>query len=135
VDPEPLEIGGQTYYQWQVPNAYEAGWHSNSARLGEVGNTVLNGHHNIHGEIFRHLVELKEGDKIILYDADNSFVYLVTETEIMEEQGQPLSVRVKNAQWIEPTEDERITIVTCWPYTDNTHRLVVVARPATETDS
>ncbi|HID54608.1 MAG TPA: sortase, partial [Anaerolineae bacterium] len=33
------------------------------------------------------------------------------------------------AEWIMPTEDERITLVTCWPYTDNTNRLIVVAQP------
>lgn len=25
--------------------------------------------------------------------------------------------------------DERLTFVTCWPYTNNTHRVIVVAEP------
>jgi sortase A len=37
---------------------------------------------------------------------------------------------VENARWIEPTEDERLTLVSCWPYETNAYRLVVVARPA-----
>jgi sortase A len=43
----------------------------------------------------------------------------------------PLSVRRKNAQWIMPTGDERLTLVTCWPYEwpGNSHRVIVVARP------
>lgn len=130
-----VESDGETHYQWQVPSGYKAGWHENSARLGKPGNTVLNGHHNIYGEIFRDLVTLEEGDQIILHDAtQKTFVYEVTETELFEEQGQPLSVRLENAKWIEPTEDERVTLVTCWPYTDNTHRVVIVARPVNRAD-
>ena len=117
------------YYQWTVPNQFEAGWHDNSARLGETGNTVLNGHHNIHGEVFRDLIDLHEGDEIILYDNQRTFVYQVTMKEIFAERDQPIAVRIQNAQWIAPTEDERITLVTCWPYTDNSHRLVIVAKP------
>jgi sortase A len=40
-----------------------------------------------------------------------------------------MEVRIANAKWIQPTSDERLTLVTCWPYTNNTHRLIIVARP------
>ncbi|MCB9421220.1 MAG: sortase [Ardenticatenaceae bacterium] len=128
VSMEKITDGDQTYYQWPVPNEFMAGWHDNSARLGEVGNTVLNGHHNIYGEVFRDLIDLEEGDEIILYDQDRSYSYEVTDKEILAERGQPMEVRIENAQWIAPTDDERITLITCWPYTDNSHRLVVVAK-------
>jgi sortase (surface protein transpeptidase) len=36
---------------------------------------------------------------------------------------------MENTAWIGPMDDERITLVTCWPETSNTHRLVVVAEP------
>ncbi|GAB4274202.1 MAG: sortase [Candidatus Promineifilaceae bacterium] len=120
---------GVTYYQWQVPDAYQAGWHFNSAMLGEPGNTVLNGHHNVYGEVFRDLVDLETGDEVILYDRNRAYHYVVTDKEILEERGQPLAVRLENAKWIQATDDERVTLITCWPYTDNSHRLVVVARP------
>lgn len=120
----------EVYYQWQVPQSRQAGWHNNSARLGDSGNTVLNGHHNVHGEVFRDLVNLNEGNRIVLYDGQGEqFVYRVTMTEILAERDQPIDVRLQNAQWIEPTDDERLTLVTCWPYTDNSHRVVVVAEP------
>ncbi len=125
----PQEQKGQRYFQWQVPAGYEAGWHENSAPLGQTGNTVLNGHNNVHGEVFRHLVDLSIGDKIILYDSDTEYTYEVAQQEILPENGQPISVRRLNARWIEPTRDERITIVSCWPYTTNSHRVVVVAKP------
>jgi sortase (surface protein transpeptidase) len=55
----------------------------------------------------------------------------VVERYILKEAGMPLSVREKNAQWIAPTNDTRLTLVTCWPYywPGNSHRVVVVARP------
>jgi len=126
---EAIVQGNQIFYQWLVPTGYMAGWHNNSARLGQPGNTVLNGHHNVYGEVFRDLIDLEEGDEILMYDEDQEYEYQVTVTEILPERGQDLAVRLENAQWIAPTEDERITLVTCWPYTDNSHRLIVVAEP------
>jgi len=127
----PIQSGGQTYYQWLVPNEFVAGWHDNSAPLGQPGNTVLNGHHNVYGEVFRDIVDLEVGDEVIVYDANQAYRYQVTDKEIMLERDQPLEVRLQNAQWIAPTDDERVTLVTCWPYTDNSHRLIVVAKPVT----
>jgi sortase A len=121
---------GQQMSMWDVPNRHAAGWLKTSARAGERGNTVLDGHHNIAGEVFRDLVDLKEGDAIQLWAGDQAHDYVVSLLKILPEKGQPTSVRLENAKWIQPTADERLTLVTCWPYTNNTHRLVVVAVPA-----
>lgn len=120
---------GTTYQQWNVPNGYIAGWHQNSASIGSAGNLVLNGHHNINGEVFRDLIDLEEGDALVLTGNDGEHTYTITEKEILAERGQPISVRLENASWIAPTDDERITLITCWPYTDNSHRLIIVAKP------
>jgi len=132
---QALEHEGSTVFQWQVPNDFIAGWHHSSAPLGTAGNTVLNGHHNIFGEIFRDLDELKEGDLIMLHDPEQTFTYAVTDILILEERGQPLAVRQENARLIADTDDERLTMVTCWPYSDNSHRLIVVAHPTGNPDS
>lgn len=124
-----IQTEGQTFYQWQVPSAYQAGWHNTSAPLGQPGNTVLNGHHNIFGEVFGKLVDLEVGAEIVVYDAEAAHTYTVADVEILPERDQSLEVRVQNAQWIMPTTDERITLVTCWPHSDNSHRLIVVAYP------
>jgi sortase A len=124
-----FEENGQQFYQWQVPSAYEAGWHNTSAPPGQPGNTVLNGHHNIFGEIFGKLVDLEVGSQIMVYDAETAHTYTVAEIQILPERDEPLAVRTENAQWIQPTNDERLTLVTCWPHTDNSHRLIVVAYP------
>lgn len=124
-----IEVQGQVYRQWLAPDRYAAGWHENSARFGALGNTVLNGHHNVAGEVFRHVSELESGDQVLLFNGAESRVYEVAAKMILKERFEPLERRMQNARWIHPTEDERLTLITCWPYNSNTHRVVVVATP------
>jgi sortase A len=115
--------------QWDVPNTFATGWLKTSAVLGQPGNTAVTGHHNVGGEVFRDLVKLKPGDQIMVYAQNQLFSYEVQSRRILPESGQSEEVRRANARWIQPTTDERITLITCWPYTSNTHRLVIVAKP------
>ncbi len=119
----------QLYGQWVAPNSFDVGRLTTSAPLGVVGNTVLIGHHNDYGEVFGHLVDLHVGDVIQVYSGDKEFVYEIALKMILPERDQPLEVRLKNAQWIASSQDERLTLVTCWPQDNNTHRLVIVATP------
>jgi sortase A len=115
--------------QWDVPDHFAAGWLMTSAALGKPGNTAITGHHNVQGEVFRNLVKLERGDRITVYSGDEPHFYEITARKILPERGQPDEVRLANARWIQPTTDERITLITCWPYTSNTHRLIIVAKP------
>ncbi len=115
--------------QWDVPDHFAAGWLKTSALLGKPGNTVLTGHHNIAGEVFRYLVNLKPGDEIEVQGDGQSYFYQVVTRKILLELGQPMEVRLDNAKWMQPTDDERLTLITCWPYTSNSHRLIIVAEP------
>jgi LPXTG-site transpeptidase (sortase) family protein len=126
---EPLGAGGTQQTTWSVPAARASGWHEGSAPLGVPGNTVLNGHNTTQGEVFRDLYQLEPGDKILLLSAETLFVYEVTERLILPELGQPLEVRSANAQTIQATQDERVTLVTCHPYNSLEFRLVIIARP------
>ncbi len=122
--------GEKTYVQWSAPDEYAVGWHFNSAFLGVPGNTVLNGHHNVFGKVFENLDKLVSGDKIFIYGNDLLvYEYIVSNTMILRERDVTLTIRLENARWILPSEDERITLITCWPYFSNTHRLIIVARP------
>ena len=122
-------IEGTNMVVWDVAD-FAAGWHKTSARPGEGGNIVITGHHNIKGEVFRDIVTLQPGAEVQVYASDVLHVYYVTDVMILPDKGMPLEVRRENARWIEPTEDERVTLVTCWPYNNNTHRVIVVAKPA-----
>lgn len=126
---EKLQFEGEVYDQWLAPDYRAVGWHETSAGLGAPGNTVLNGHHNIYGEVFRDLYRVQVGDEIAVFSGEDIFTYVVVYTAVLPERNQPLEVRLANAEWIQQTEDERITIITCWPYESNTHRVVVVAVP------
>ena len=46
---------------------------------------------------------------------------------ILPERDADLAARLENARWIEPSQDIRLTLVTCWPEYSNTHRLIIVA--------
>jgi LPXTG-site transpeptidase (sortase) family protein len=120
--------GGQQVTVWDVAD-FAGGWHRGTAFPGNVGNTVISGHHNIKGEVFRYVVNLENGDEVDLYVGNQRYPYVVTEKHILREKGMPDEIRNANARWIAQTTDERITLVTCWPYTNNTHRVIVVARP------
>ncbi|MFQ5341687.1 MAG: sortase domain-bontaining protein [Anaerolineae bacterium] len=123
-----VQRNGQTASEWVIPE-YAAGWHVNSALPRTGGNTVLSGHNNVKGEVFRYLSDFELGDDITLYAGDRTFSYVVEEKYIVREKGMPDEVRRRNAQWMMPTEDERLTLISCWPYWTNTHRIIIVARP------
>jgi sortase A len=131
----PRNASRRQHLQWSVPDTYAAGWHETSAPPGEPGNTVLNGHNNIHGAVFGNLVDLPPGAEIVLYEDDRSYVYEVTHREFLREEGESLRTRIRNARWIAPSDDTRLTIVTCWPNTSNSHRLVVIAQPVIDDTS
>lgn len=124
----PVTRNGQTTLEWEVAD-FAAGWHENSAQPGDVGNVVLSGHNNIRGMVFRRLSEINVGDEITLSVGDQVFTYTVLDRFIVKEKGEPLAVRQANARWIGPFADTRLTLVSCWPFTNNTHRVIVIARP------
>lgn len=128
---EVVERDGQRVTEWQTADN-AAGRHLNSARPGEKGNVVLSGHHNTKGEVFRSISEggLAVGDMLYLFDATGRrYSYQVSEvTEPLLEVGATEAQRLANASYIQPTQDARVTLVTCWPYISNTHRVIVVAK-------
>jgi LPXTG-site transpeptidase (sortase) family protein len=136
MDAEVVEVGWQQVIQdgivanvWKVAD-YAAGRHINSKLPGQNGNIVLSAHHNIKGEVFRYTVDLEPGDIVTVYDAARSYDYIVEDKFIVKDKGEPESVRRENGKWIGPFNEERLTLITCWPYNNNTHRLIVIAKPA-----
>jgi sortase A len=122
-----LQINGQTYGQWLVDQNL-VGWHNLSARPGQAGNTVLNGHSNIYGQVFRHLPEVSVGDEIILSSSDQSDHYVITHKLLVLEKGASLQQRLENAKLAMPTPDERLTLITC-AGPGAVYRLIVIAQP------
>jgi LPXTG-site transpeptidase (sortase) family protein len=122
-------VHADVFEQWIAPNKYAGGWITASALLGEIGNTVISGHHNEYGEVFGRLVDVKVGDTILIFSDSSVYRYHVANRMILQELDVPDNVRVENARWIGRSGDERLTLVTCWPADSNTHRLILVAAP------
>ncbi|HVP20980.1 MAG TPA: sortase [Anaerolineaceae bacterium] len=119
---------GYVFDQWKPPR-YAGGWQSDSAQLGNPGNTVINGHNNEFGEVFKDLEHVQIGDLVYAFSVDQKFTYIVTNKMFLLEAGESSRQRIENASWIAKSTDERLTLVTCWPYDNNTHRLIIVAKP------
>lgn len=101
------------------------GQHMGTANPGENGNIVLSAHNDIFGEIFRDLDQLKPGDTITLYTPQNSYIYVVTSSKIVE----PTQVEV-----MAPTSQPTATLISCYPYLVDNKRIVVVARLQSESN-
>ncbi len=99
-----------------------AGWLPSSAEMGAPGNCVIFGHRmKKYGRHFNRLDELKEGDEITLSaGAENAYTYTVTGKEIIapEELFNVLSAH---------NEGYALTLVTCTPVGEGTHRLLIYA--------
>ncbi|RME60821.1 MAG: sortase [Caldilineae bacterium] len=122
-------IGTQWFQKWETAS-YAAGYHEGSALLGEPGNTVISGHNNIEGAVFRDLYKVEKGDAVYLYVDGFRYDYVIEDQFIVREAGVSLEQRLQNATWIQPTLDERVTLVSCWPPTGNDYRVIAIARPA-----
>ena len=94
------------------------GQHLGSTNPGQVGNLVLSAHNDVFGEIFRHLDQLQRGDEVVIITAQNTYVYVITGTSIVE----PTAVEV-----MAPTSNASLTLISCYPYLVDNQRIVVQA--------
>ncbi|NPV74906.1 MAG: sortase [Anaerolineae bacterium] len=113
---------------WDSPHA-QVGWALSSALPGDEGNIVLYGHNNIDSSVFRNLSDLKFGDEVRLQTGEREWLYYVTEVNILPVQSEEEDREVY-AEYMSPTRAPRLTLISCWPPTNNTHRVIVVAYPA-----
>lgn len=146
---QEVEVQGRRQMKWDVAS-FAAGHHSDSALPGQAGNVVISGHHNIDGRVFKNIslawndgdAELQDdgvtmrsnaldGQSVYIYDsAGEVFEYVVDGMYKMPDRHVSEAQRQRNARFIAPTTEPILTLITCWPYNSNTHRIVVVARMA-----
>lgn len=98
-----------------------AGHHIGSANPGERGNCFISAHNDIFGEIFRDLEKVELEDEVIVYAGETPYRYIVKAKRIVE----PTDISV-----MAPTASPILTLMTCYPYMIDTHRLVVIAELA-----
>lgn len=117
---------GRVFSRWDVA-AYAAGWHINSAEMGQRGNVVMSGHNNILGSVFRELDQLKKGDIATIWSGNKRYDYAIDKVVIVPDKHATPEQRRENASWIQEFDDDRLTLVSCWPRDDNSHRIIAVA--------
>jgi sortase A len=94
------------------------GQHAGTPDPGQDGNIVLSAHNDVYGELFRHLDELKEGDRVVLFTHQETHTYVVRQVQIVE----PTRVEV-----MAPTGEPVVTLISCYPYLVDNQRIVVTA--------
>lgn len=117
---------GVAYSEWENIQ-YAAGWQKNSAVPGDQGNVVLNGHNNIDGAVFRDLWKVTAGESIYVYANQRQYTYIVDSVQLMPEVDADAAQQAKTASFIRQSDDYRLTLVSCWPPNNNTHRVFVQA--------
>ena len=95
-----------------------AGHHIGSANPGERGNSVISAHNDIYGEIFRDLPKMNIGDEVLVHTQTQAYRYVVEQTRIID----PTEVSV-----MAPTSSPVLTLISCYPYGIDSHRIVVIA--------
>jgi sortase A len=95
-----------------------AGHHIGSANPGESSNCIISAHNDIFGEIFRDLSDVDLGDEVFVYTASQVYRYVITQKRIIE----PDDVSV-----MYPTSSPVLTLISCYPYGIDSHRIVVIA--------
>lgn len=106
-----------------------AAFHQTTAFPGNPGNTVINGHRDIFGSVFRHLDKVAVGNEIVLYVGDVAYPYRVTETMVVPETFASAKQRAENLRLIGHMPEERLTLITCTPVGLATHRILIIAKP------
>jgi len=124
----PAPNGQGMRAEWQVAD-FAVGHHKGSANPGQPGNVVLSGHVDYKGEVFRELHKSTKGDEVIMYTDKGQYLYVITDMVLVKEVGVPDEQKRRNAAYMNPTPDSTLTMITCWPYGIDDHRLIVIAKP------
>ncbi|MGM7701343.1 class D sortase [Pseudalkalibacillus sp. Hm43] len=104
-----------------IPNLKKgAGRLEGTALLGEKGNAAIAAHRSYtYGKDFNRLDELEDGDEIIITTETSTYTYIVDNT---------LRVLPDDTSVLASNQDQSIiTLITCDPIKDPTHRLIVQA--------
>ena len=101
-----------------------------SARPDENNNIVLVGHSGT-GLVFEQLASIEIGDTLTISTMDaQDHIYIVEDLLIVPVKDASLEQSQANIDMIMPSIDENLTIITCYPRDEYTHRLIVRAIPA-----
>lgn len=116
---------------WEPPD-FAVGHFESSGKPEEGGNIVFIGHNNTQGEVFRDLDHLTIGDEVILYTVEKEFHYYVQKIVFVPYLGSEEQGDAALQSYSSPQTAETVTLISCWPYATNSHRIVVIAIPSSD---
>jgi len=105
---------------YDIVPAYGVTRFADSAPLGQPGLSLMSGHNDIHGSIFRYLGAMRPGDTVVVAQGARTYRYVVRSVTVVT----PDDVRLLNVTYQKPT----LALVGCTPYLVDTHRVVVIAQ-------
>ncbi len=106
--------------RYDIVPAYGVTRFADSAPLGQPGLSLMSGHDDIAGSIFRYLGGLRPGDTVVVAHGAHPYRYVVRSVSVVT----PDDVRLLNAAYTRPT----LALISCTPYGVDTHRVVVIAQ-------
>jgi LPXTG-site transpeptidase (sortase) family protein len=117
--------------EWEVAR-YAVGHHQDSGRPGGGSNIVLSSHVAGYGRLFADLDKLHRGDRITIISDTGTHTYAVTNITYVASESANSAEHIANMALLDPTPNEQVTLITCWPARGEqrfTQRLIVVATP------
>lgn len=102
------------------------GHYPGSANPGERSNMILTAHNDIYGQIFKDIGLLEPGDEVRVQARNGRwYTYIVREKKVV----------AHDDIWVLDPNTSEITLITCYPYRVDSHRMVVFGELAGETPS
>jgi len=117
--------------EWEVAR-YAVGHHQDSGVPGGGTNIVLSSHVAGYGRLFADLDKLHIGDQFTITSATHTYTYAVIHITYVDSSRSNMAEHIANMALLDPTPDEQVTLITCWPASGAqrfTQRLIVVATP------
>ena len=105
--------------RYEIVPAYGVTRFADSAPLGQPGLSLMSGHDDIYGSIFRYLGRMHTGDAVVVTQGAHTYRYVVRSVSVVT----PDDVRLLNATYTRPM----LALISCTPYWVDTHRVVVIA--------
>jgi sortase (surface protein transpeptidase) len=125
-----ITVGGTRTTAWDVP-LDSLGWHPNSAGAGAKGNVLLSGRQADGDALLEPLAlgSIKPGQDVILTDENGAeFTYRIREvSEPIPVSGATEEEEALALEYVAPTDEAELTLISGWPEFTTTHRIFAVA--------
>jgi sortase A len=102
--------------------------YKNTAKPGENGNIFIFGHSSFYAwkpgeykDIFKNLDDLNIGDEIVIWWQSKKYNYKVSKKDMVDPD---------DTRYVQPTDSEQLTVMTCWPPGTTSKRLIIVGEPS-----